>query len=231
MCVCISHWLCVHSTVNWSGCSLDWMEKAPGQEVHATSTDGRAHCVAITWYSSLLGMLSEPHPTHTTTHLPGLFKQVSWRWKWLWWCSLSLSLSFLIWPSKIGMGTVGWQGRRGVFFLNALWAAGLICHSLFPLCTFAPSQPCEKHATTQCLARIPSRNFTTVRLSQEITVKPNSASSVCTINAWPCDYNLTADPRVFQHYQKIHKYISRCKKRTCTVLNKNGELQGSEILW
>lgn len=40
----------------------------------------------------------------------------------------------------------GEEGRRGVF-LQALWATGLICHSLFPLCAFAQSQPPEKRAT------------------------------------------------------------------------------------
>ncbi|KAA8583999.1 hypothetical protein FQN60_015207 [Etheostoma spectabile] len=40
------------------------MEKGPGREVHTASADGRAHCVAITWHSSSLGMLSRPRPTN-----------------------------------------------------------------------------------------------------------------------------------------------------------------------
>lgn len=149
VCVCVSRWLCVHSTVNWSGCSLDWMEKGPGREVHTPSADGRAHCVAITRHSSSLGMLSGPRPTHHHHHhhplsSQGLFEPVSRRWQ-------RCSLLFLIWPSKPGVGTVGWQeGRKGggVFFRKALWVAGLICHSLFPLCALALSLPSERHATT-----------------------------------------------------------------------------------
>lgn len=49
--------------------------------------------------------------------------------------------------------TGGGRGGEGGVFLRALWVAGVICHSLFPLCALAVSQPSEKHATTQRLAR------------------------------------------------------------------------------
>lgn len=61
----------------------------------------------------------------------------------------------------------GEEGRRGVF-LKALWVAGLICHSLFPLCALALSRPSERHATTLCLARRATRGFTMACYQEEI---------------------------------------------------------------
>lgn len=75
---------------------------------------------------------------------------------------MALSLvSHLTFKARHGdSGLTGSEGRRGVFFRKALWVAGLICHSLFPLCALALSQPSERHATTQRLARRAARGLT-----------------------------------------------------------------------
>lgn len=123
VCVCVSRWLCVHSTVNWSGCSLDWMEKGPGQEVHSASADGRARCVAITQHSSSTGHAQRGHASRLTQHhhthpssssssfcSRGLFEPVSWRWR------RQSFLLFLIWPSKAMHEDSRLTGKGGGLF-------------------------------------------------------------------------------------------------------------------
>lgn len=76
---------------------------------------------------------------HTHTHNPpssqGLFEPASQMWQWLHVCALSL-FSHLTFTDRHGDSRGGTE--EGCFlFLKALWVAGLICHSLFPLC-FCP---------------------------------------------------------------------------------------------
>lgn len=87
----------------------------------------------------------------------------------------------------------GEEGRRGVFFLKALWVAGLICHSLFPLCALALSQACNDPAPhTQGHRRLHNgfaikRRFNTIfyswLLHNELTADKISLKYVCALDA------------------------------------------------
>lgn len=93
------------------------MEKVPGGSggeggvsAHTASADGRAHCVAITWHSSSLGMLRRPRPTSTTSNpLPGLLEPVGRRWR----CCFLLLLLFFFDLHSQAKGKVGRQQRKG----------------------------------------------------------------------------------------------------------------------
>lgn len=119
-CVCVSRWLCVHSAVNWSACSLDWMEKGP--RARSASADGRARCVAITRHSCSLGMLRKPRPTHQQPPIPPkacLNQSVRGGSDFF----FNLSFFSLFWPSQSGNGNsrlTGGEGRRAVFSKSSL---------------------------------------------------------------------------------------------------------------
>lgn len=100
-------WVCVHSTVNWSGCSLDWMEKGPGREVHTLSQQMGEPTVLPSQGIPPHWACSVGHTPHTTKPAPprACLNQLD--------KGGGAALWFLIWPSKPGMGTVGWQGRKG----------------------------------------------------------------------------------------------------------------------
>lgn len=116
VCVCVSSWLCVHSTVNWSGCSVDWMEKGSGARSASlciSRWESPLCCHHIAFLLTGHAQWATPHiyapPPSPSTFPPpastrGLFEPVT--------------LRFLIWPSKPGAGTVGCQGREegGLFF-------------------------------------------------------------------------------------------------------------------
>lgn len=83
------------------------------------------------------------------------------------------------------------EGRRGVF-LKALWVAGLICHSLFPLCALALSQPSERG-----MQPLRALHVELAEASQWFAIRVdlthNLSPSVYTNNSWLLDYKLTAD--------------------------------------